>query len=195
MDRATLSAYDTAAGDFAKDWHEQPPPADLHALIRRFSTEGGATADIGCGSGREVAWLAANGYSAVGYDASQGLLAEACRRYPRYRFEFAALPELAGVPTGAFDNVLCETVIMHLPQAAIAPSVRRLIDILKPCGILYLSWRVTRDAAQRDKSERLYSAFDASLVRDELGNTTILLDEEVVSASSSKTIHRIVARR
>jgi SAM-dependent methyltransferase len=194
MDRATLSAYDTAAADFAKDWHEQPPPADLHALIRRFFTKG-ATADIGCGSGRGVAWLAADGYSAIGYDGSQGLLAEARRRYPDCRFDYAALPELAGIASGAFDNVLCETVIMHLSLSDIAPSVRRLVDIIKPDGILYLSWRVTKDAGQRDKTERLYSAFDASLVRDELRNTTILLDEEVVSESSGKVIHRIVALR
>ncbi|HEY6833324.1 MAG TPA: class I SAM-dependent methyltransferase [Pseudolabrys sp.] len=194
MDRATLSAYDTAAADFANDWHEQPPPADLHALVNRFFTKG-ITADIGCGSGREVAWLAANGYPAIGYDVSQGLLVEARHRYPDGRFEFAALPELTGIASGTFDNVLSETVIMHLPLSDIGPSVRRLIEILKPRGILYLSWRVMRDADQRDKSERLYSAFPADLVRDELRNTTILLDEEVVSASSSKTIHRIVARR
>jgi hypothetical protein len=70
-----------------------------------------------------------------------------------------------------------------------------LIDIVKPGGILYLSWRVTKDAAQRDQNARLYSAFDADFVRNELRAATILLDEEVVSASSGKVIHRIVARR
>lgn len=194
MDRATLSAYDTAAADFAKDWHDQPPPSDLHALVRRFFNRG-KTADIGCGSGREVAWLNANGYPAVGYDASQGLLAEARRRYPECQFGGAALPELADIASGAFDNVLCETVIMHLPQNDIAPSVRRLLDVLKPDGILYLSWRVTRDADQRDKNERLYSAFAADIVRGEMREVAILLDEEVVSESSGKIIHRIVARR
>ena len=36
---------------------------------------------IGCGSGREVAWLNATGFPAVGFDASEGLLKEACQRY------------------------------------------------------------------------------------------------------------------
>ena len=58
MDRKTLAAYDTGAAGFARDWHEQPPPADLHALVRRFFRAAGRTADIGCGSGREVAFLA-----------------------------------------------------------------------------------------------------------------------------------------
>ena len=36
MDRATFAAYDKDAAAFAKDWHEQPPPSDLHAIVQRF---------------------------------------------------------------------------------------------------------------------------------------------------------------
>jgi SAM-dependent methyltransferase len=194
MDRATLKAYDTAAADYAKHWHEQPAPEDLNEMVRRFFVKG-ETADIGCGSGRDVAWLNANGYPAAGYDASQGLLDEAKRRYPDFDFLFAALPQLEGIASGMFDNVLCETVIMHLPQDDIAPSVRRLLDILKPRGALYLSWRVTKDRDLRDKSDRLYAAFDSTLVRRELSAATTLVDEEIVSASSGKIVHRIVVRK
>jgi SAM-dependent methyltransferase len=193
MDRATLAAYDAGAQAFAKDWHEQPAPSDLHDLIRRFF-QPGLTADIGCGSGREVAWLAANGFPAIGYDASEGLLAEALRRYPQYDFRTAGLPELDGIAEQSFDNVLCETVIMHLPHDAIAPSVRRLVKILKPDGVFYLSWRVTKGADKRDANNRLYVSFDSALVRSELSRMSLLLDEEIVSASSGKIIHRIVAR-
>ena len=75
MDRLTLAAYDKDAAAFAKDWHEQPAPVDLQAIVARFFIKGGIPADIGCGSGREVAWLNANGFPAVGFDASEGLLA------------------------------------------------------------------------------------------------------------------------
>ena len=194
MDRATLDAYDKGARAYADDWHAQPAPTDLHELIHRFFHRG-ATADIGCGSGREVAWLNAHGYPAVGYDASQGLLAEARRRYPDLQFEHSTLPQLDGVARGAFDNVLCETVIMHLPPAEIAAAVRALVSLLKPEGVLYLSWRVTRDTDQRDASGRLYAAFDAADVHNALNGMTLLLEEEVVSASSGKIIHRMVARR
>jgi SAM-dependent methyltransferase len=193
MDRATLAAYDAAAAAFAKEWHAQPPPVDLHALVGRFFRPG-LTADIGCGSGRDAAWLAANGYPTIGYDPSEGLLAQARATYPRVKFETAALPELRGIADGTFDNVLCETVIMHLDRPAIAPSVRRMLAILKPGGVLALSWRVTVDADQRDPRGRLYSAFDRDLVARELSGTTILLDEEIISPSSGKTIHRLVAR-
>jgi SAM-dependent methyltransferase len=194
MDAATLRAYDTGAAAFAQDWHEQPPPADLHDIVRRFFRPG-ATADVGCGSGREVAWLAANGFPAVGYDPSAGLLAQARNRYPNPVFHSAALPALDGIADESFVNALCETVIMHLPRDDIAPAVRRLLAILGPGGTLYLSWRVTRGADLRDGHGRLYGAFDADLVRGALGNAAVLLDEEVVSASSGKAIHRLVVRK
>ena len=194
MDQRTLDAYNAAAPDFAHDWSEQPAPVDLYALVQRFFVPG-PTADIGCGSGREVAWLAANGFPATGFDPSEGLLREARARHPDLVFEQAALPELAGIADASFANVLCETVIMHLPPAAIAPSVARLVAILRPGGILYLSWRVTRGADQRDGQGRLYAAFPAGLVIDALAGATILLDEETISASSGKAIHRLIARK
>jgi hypothetical protein len=84
---------------------------------------------------------------------------------------------------------------MHLARELIAPSVRRLLEIARPGGILYLSWRVTEDADFRDAHGRLYAAFDASLVRAELSAAALLLDEEVVSASSGKKIHRLIAKK
>ncbi|MGA7071070.1 methyltransferase domain-containing protein, partial [Bradyrhizobium sp.] len=145
--------------------------------------------------GREVAWLNANGFPAKGFDASECLLAEARTRYRQFEFAHAELPDLHGITANTYDNVLCETVIMHLDRAQIAPSVQRMLEIAKPGGIFYLSWRVTAGENQRDKHERLYAAFEAPLVLAELAATTVLLDEEVVSASSGKTIHRVVVRK
>jgi SAM-dependent methyltransferase len=195
MDRETLAAYDHGAVTFARDWHEQPAPVDLQEIVTRFFIRGGKTCDIGCGSGREVAWLERNGFLAEGFDASDGLLAEARSRYPALRFARAELPELSGMAANAYDNVLCETVIMHLACELIAPSVHRMLDIAKPGGIFYLSWRVTEGADVRDAHGRLYTAFDASLVRAELSGAALLLDEEVVSASSGKKIHRLIAKK
>jgi SAM-dependent methyltransferase len=196
MDQQTLAAYDATAADFARDWHAQPLPGDVQALVKRFFVPG-PTADIGCGSGREVAWLVANGFPTMGFDPSEALLREARARYPELAFRQAALPELAGVADASFANVLCETVIMHLPHEAIVPSVARMIAILRPGGVLYLSWRVTHGADRRDGQGRLYAAFPPALVSDALreAEATILHDEDAISASSGKPIHRVMARR
>jgi SAM-dependent methyltransferase len=194
MDRQTLNAYETAARQFAEDWHAQPAGADLHETVLKYF-QPGPTADIGCGSGRDTAWLTANGFPAIGIDPSEGLLVEARRRYPELEFRCAALPELACVADDAFANVLCETVIMHLEPAVIGPAMRKLITIIRPGGVLYLTWRVTENANRRDEHGRLYWAFDPKLVREALSAAEILLDEAKISESSGKTIHRIVARK
>lgn len=195
MDKATLSAYDRDAQGFAEDWAAQPPPSDLHATVRRFFSPGLPTADIGCGSGRDAAWLDSNGYPTMGFDASDGLLREARKRHPQLPFATATLPDLAGIAAGSFANVLCETVIMHLDAEAITPAVERLLALLAEGGTLYLSWRVTEGADRRDEHGRLYAAFDPERVMRALAGTEVLLDEQVGSLSSGKLIRRIVARK
>jgi SAM-dependent methyltransferase len=194
MDSSTLSAYDASPAEYAAEWEDQPSPTDLQAIVREFFRPG-PTADIGCGSGRDAAWLASEGFPTIGYDPSAGLLAEARRRHPEISFYQSALPELDGIADDSLTNVLCETVIMHLPASAISASVHRLVGILAPGGTLYLSWRVTEGNDRRDDQGRLYTAFSCSLARDAMSGTTILHDEQAHSVSSEKTIHRLVARR
>ena len=195
MDAPTLAAYDADAAAYAADWLAQEPPEDMYALLRTHFTPG-PTADVGCGAGRDTAWLAANGFDARGFDASAGLLGQARAAHPALRFDESALPELAGVERGAFQNVLCETVVMHLAAAQIGPSVRSLLALLRPGGTLYLSWRVTPDTDRRDPAGRLYAAFDKRIVTNELTpDHTVLHDEERISVSSGKRVQRLIVRR
>jgi len=192
MDRLTLAAYEADARAYAERWLAQEEPADLYALLRRYFRPG-LTADIGCGSGRGAAWLVAHGFPTIGYDVSEAMLAEARARYSHIELESAALPELSGLPVRHFENVCCETVIMHLPRDEIAPAVARMMAILKPGGILFLSWRVTHGADRRDKNGRLYTAFDSALVHGALSAQTILFEEEIARAEG-EAVHRLAAR-
>jgi SAM-dependent methyltransferase len=194
IDARTINAYDSSPEQYADEWHSQPAAADLHELVHRYFRPG-PTADIGCGSGRDTAWLAAQGFEAIGYDVSAGLLGEARRRYPGIPFRVSALPELAGIDDASFENALCETVVMHLPVGDIPASVSRLCAILRQGGTMYLSWRVTEDEDQRTEDCRLYSAFAPDLVLGSLQAMTVLRDEQSTSTSSGRTVHRLVARR
>ena len=184
VDRPTFDAYDAQAA-----------PDGMYALLEQHFSPG-PTADIGCGAGRDTAWLASRGFDVRGYDASATLLDEARRCHPDLTFELAALPALAGVPSGAFRNVLCETVVMHLEQADAAAAAARLVELLMPGGTLYLSWRVAGNGALRDERGRLYTPLDAARMRAALGAGVQVIDEhEVVSASSGKHVHRLIVRK
>jgi SAM-dependent methyltransferase len=194
MDPGTIDAYDRVPERYVSDWESQPAPVDLHQLATDFF-QPGPTADVGCGGGRDTAWLKDNGFDAVGFDPSAGLLGQARRRHPEVPFRQAALPELAGISENAFQNVLCETVIMHIAVEGIPAAVRRLLAILLPGGTLYLSWRVTEGTDFRVEDGRLYSAFAPALVTDALIGAVRLHDSESTSASSGRTVHRLVARK
>ena len=195
MDTDTVRTYDIQACNYAAEWEEdQAPPDDLRAAVRAYFNDG-LTVDVGCGSGRDTAWLAGQGFEVMGVDAAPGLLAEARRRHPEVTFDVDALPSLPGLGDRIFTNVLCETVIMHLVQPDAIAAVRRLCSLLAPGGTLYLSWRVGDGADRRDDAGRLYAAFATGAVRATFADLDVLLDEERLSASSKKVIHRIVARR
>ncbi|KVO45585.1 SAM-dependent methyltransferase [Burkholderia ubonensis] len=194
VDRPTLDAYDTYAADYAQLWLDEGPPDDMYALLEQHFAPG-PTADVGCGAGRDTAWLESRGFDVRGYDASAALLDEARRRHPGLRFEQAALPALPGVPSGAFRNVLCETVVMHLDHVEAAAAAARLVELLAPGGTLYMSWRVAGSGSLRDERGRLYTALDGARMRAALGGVQVIDEHEVVSASSGKRVHRLIVRR
>ncbi|HEY1995870.1 class I SAM-dependent methyltransferase [Paraburkholderia sp.] len=194
FDSATLDAYSKDAARYSQEWLDQPPPNDLYALLETHLLPQGKTAEIGCGNGRDAAWLAEHDYDVTGFDASAELLAEARRLHPHIAFREAMLPALAEIDE-TFDNVVCETVIMHLPAEAVPQAVESLRRILRRNGMLYLSWRVTQGDDQRQPDGRLYSAFEPKLVTDALVDCAILLFEDATSESSGKRICRLIASK
>lgn len=194
MDQKTQSAYSANAQSYSDDWLAQPEPSDMYEIFNKFFNKDAATADIGCGNGRDANWLSKNGFKVEGFDYSEDLVKIASKLYPHIKFSQAAFPELAEIKS-QFDNVLCETVIMHLPKEQIIPAVQSLKRILKVGGVLYLSWRVTEGDDARHADGRLYSAFDPSFVLQEFDKKDILHFEDKISASSGKRVCRLVYKR
>ena len=192
MDKTTLAVYDSDAPAFVQRWLAEEEPADVYALFRQFFRPG-LTADIGSGSGRDAAWLTANGFPTIGYDLSEGLLAQARAHFPHIEFKKAALPALSGIPARHFDNVVCETVLMHLPREEIAPAVARMLEILKPGGVIYMSFRITENADHREKDGRLFTAYVGEQVRGALAGQAILFDG-TVERRPGVMLQRLIAR-
>lgn len=156
MDTRTVKAYDEAAAQFAQQY-EKAAPAVFHAFIARHLTNGALTADIGCGSGRDAAWLKARGHTVHAFDASAGMLEQGRALHPEIPFAQATLPKLEAIADASYDNVLCSAVLMHVPAAALADALTHLVRILRPNGRLVLSLRSSRDADEREADGRLFT--------------------------------------
>lgn len=85
---------------------------DAFAVIADDAT--GAVADVGCGPGHVVGHLTGLGLTAIGYDVSPGLLAEARLAHPELRFEEGDLTAL-DVADGSLGGIVARYSLIHLP--------------------------------------------------------------------------------
>lgn len=131
---------------------------------------------------------------ASGFDSSLELLEIASELYPKIGFHQGFLPELKEIDC-QYENILCETVIMHLPQEQLQFAIQSLKRILKPDGVLYLSWRVTEEDDARSADGRLYSAFSSEYILSQFDRQGVIFFEDKLSASSGKRVCRMVYRR
>lgn len=197
MDQQTVATYDTAAARIAA-MHRANTPSRTFALVAQFFHPGGETADVGCGSGRDTAWLAAAGFPVTGYDASVGMLAQARAVQPELPFVQAALPELRGVPDAAYANVLCNAVLMHLPPASLAPALRRLGQLLRPGGRLLATFRPSTAAGEREPDGRLFTAIaldDFAALAVDAGFVIVHHESRVDDKRQNVTWYTVVAER
>jgi SAM-dependent methyltransferase len=141
------AVYDRLAPAFAARNAAAPPsisgaagPAFL-ALAR--AAAGGlppAVVEVGCGPGRDMAWLEAHGAAVMGLDLSAGMLAQARMqaRGPLVQADLRRLP----LADGRIHGVWCNAALLHLPKAEAPPALAGLRRLLVPGGALLLTLQV-----------------------------------------------------
>jgi ubiquinone/menaquinone biosynthesis C-methylase UbiE len=134
----TTEAYDCIAEEFARV--NAVMPANLVEYGRRFLSHVGMGArvlDVGCGTGRDLAWLEAQGAQGTGVDLSNGMLAQACQcvHGPLLQADMRSLP----FPAGTFDGVWCMAALLHVPKADAPGALAEMRRVLRSDGALHLS--------------------------------------------------------
>ncbi len=122
--RRNRTAYDQMAGRFSERNAEMLPYVSEAAdrLLEALRLAGRAdqlVLDLGCGAGRDAAWLEDRGARIVGADLSRGMLSEARKRVrgPLCQLDMRCLP----YPDQTFAAVWCQAALLHLPKA-LAPA-------------------------------------------------------------------------
>jgi 2-polyprenyl-3-methyl-5-hydroxy-6-metoxy-1,4-benzoquinol methylase len=200
-DKRTLKLYNSEAEKYISDWDSQPTPTDIQNLILKFFLKNHPTCDIGFGSARELAWMHAQGFSVCGYEASEKFIHLASKKYPQIKFYKSLLPEISEIQDQSFAQVFCQTVIQHFEKSDALRSASNLVRILKPGGVLILSWRhPSSDSIQqeRDSAGRLYTRLSLKEIQESISknySSKILEIHENKSLSSGKTITNLVLQK
>jgi 2-polyprenyl-3-methyl-5-hydroxy-6-metoxy-1,4-benzoquinol methylase len=179
MDARTVSFYSANAKDVADRYESVQSP--LAGYFSTVFSPGGKILDIGCGSGRDMAELTRQGYSAYGIDATPEFVQLAQALHPELtgRVSQAVLPDFEVPFGGNFDGVLCSAVLMHIDTADLLTAALSIKRCLKVNGRLLLSvpsHRSDVSETERDSTGRLFkshTAADLSLIFEGLGFTLI----------------------
>jgi len=140
-----ISWYDANA-QAAVERYEKVDPESVHGwLIDLLPSRPAAILDVGAGSGRDAAWLSTLGYDVVAVEPSIEMRARAQALHPDtpVRWISDSLPALQHTfKTGlSFDFILLSAVWMHVPPSERARSFRKLINLLKPGGVIAITLR------------------------------------------------------
>lgn len=131
-------AYDDWAENYDQDANAT---RDLDAFALRslpFAVAGLDVLELGCGTGKNTAWLAERARSVVAYDFSEGMLAKARSRISaeHVRFEQRDIRAPMPWPTSSFDLVTVDLVLEHV--AALGPVFAEAARVLRRGGRLHV---------------------------------------------------------
>ncbi|WSM10283.1 class I SAM-dependent methyltransferase [Streptomyces sp. NBC_01716] len=139
---AGTAGYGAAAEDLARQY-ESVSFREVHGeTLSLFPPPPGRVADLGAGSGRDAAALAALGYDVVAVEPTAELreIGQRLHADVPVRWVDSALPELGGV-RGPFDLILIIGVWMHLEQKERRTAMDRVRSLLVPKGRVVITLR------------------------------------------------------
>ena len=148
-----ISYYDQHAAELADSYETIPFEQAYPFLVPLFSDGSLDVLDIGAGTGRDAAWIAARGHRVCAVEPSAAMRTLAKKLHPNQRITWidARLPDLTSdvLQAKIFDVVLANAVWMHIPPQFREKSMRRIFELAKVGGKAFISLRIGPQDQQR----------------------------------------------
>lgn len=156
----TLAYYDQHADAFV----ERTANLSMEHLYEPFLAllpRGGRILDAGCGSGRDAAEFAKRGYLVTAFDGSSQM---AKRASDRTGFEVLTMRFEAVDWQEEFEGVWASASLLHLPSESLRPAVSRLVQALRPDGVLFVS--IKEGEFEGEREERWFTDTTPDALRE-----------------------------
>ncbi|MCY3878344.1 MAG: class I SAM-dependent methyltransferase [Rhodobacteraceae bacterium] len=156
--QADTNLYEGAAGQRRVQLYEKADPAALLSQLTERLAPQSCVLDIGAGSGRDAAWLATQNHNVVAVEPSSTMRGEARKLHSRHAIKWMS-DELPGLDhTGrlgiTFDAVLLSAVWMHVAPQDRARSLRKIVSVLKPGGLILISLKHEAQSLEGPQPDR-----------------------------------------
>ena len=143
--RTTQEWYEVNA-DLITEEFEKLDFKDIHSDFLNFLPQQPCTIlEIGAGTGRDAAWLAELGHLVIAAEPSNEMRtrAQALHKQTNIRWVKDKLPNLDNVLqiAGRYDVVFLSAVWMHLAPSERSLSLERIVNLVKPGGLVYITLR------------------------------------------------------
>ena len=177
---SSVKGYEDDAGRALAARYESINPDVLHAdILRSLPSSPAAVIDIGAGSGRDAAWFASKGHSVLAVEPSKTMREEGHRLHPNSGIEWFddCLPDLSKVYGNgmSFDVAMLSAVWMHVPPKDRERAFRRVVNLLKPNGMIVIRLRVD----PIDEARGMHAVSAEEIVRLARGHGAVVLTERV----------------
>lgn len=136
----TIDYYRNHAEALANRYELADVSAVQQQLLSTFPP-GSRLLEVGCGSGRDAAFMVNHGYDVMAVDGAQEMLDAAVEHHPELagRTRAVLLPDGLSSPLGVFDGMYSIAVLMHLSQPDIFSSLCNVQKLLNPHGLFFFS--------------------------------------------------------
>jgi ubiquinone/menaquinone biosynthesis C-methylase UbiE len=188
--RQVQNTYDHIVLEFAKRNHFNMADnlvALAQELIQHIG-ENGSIVDVGCGTGRDMAWFESQGINVTGVDLSMGMLA-----YAKENVQgdlIAMNMRNLGFCDAYFNGVWCCASLLHLPKVEAVYTLKEIRRILKFGGMLILSIQEGNSEGWENGSIPGAQRFFARYQDNEMRNILSKNNFEVLKTRFSQTTER-----
>ena len=150
----TQTSYDRVAVEYAQKFKDEmdDKPFDRDCLDRLAREVGklGPICDLGCGPGQIARYLHRQGVKTLGVDLSPRMVAEAQRLNPEVHFhqgDMLSLPD----EDNSWGGIAAFYCIIHIPRDQIVDALREMKRVLKPGGVLLITFHIGQENKHLDE--------------------------------------------
>ena len=150
----TQAGYDAVSHEYAERFKDEmdDKPFDRDCLDRLAREVGdlGPICDMGCGPGQIARYLHRTGVKTLGVDLSTKMVEEASRLNPEIHFhqgDILSLPD----EDNSWGGIAAFYCIIHIPREQIVDALREMIRVLKPGGLLLVTFHIGQEVKHLDE--------------------------------------------